>query len=104
VTFVHNGRTSPIVPPVQPSPTDLRAARRRRELNLAILDVSEERGLARTLEIACECGHPQCWETLAIEAEAFSALVAAGDPALAPRHPLPATPVAAEAPAPVAVS
>jgi hypothetical protein len=94
----------PIVRRVQPSPADVRTAQRRRDLNLAILEISKERGLARALEIACECGHPQCWETLPINAQVFHALVAAGRAAVAPRHPLVDTAVVAAASARVAVS
>jgi hypothetical protein len=71
---------------VQPSPADRRAAQRRRELNLAIVAISTERGLVRPIALACECGHPQCMETLPLEPAAFEALLAQGQSVLAPLH------------------
>jgi hypothetical protein len=68
------------------TPADRRAAQRRRELNLTIAAIAKERGLARALAIACECGGPQCFETITLEGAAFDALLARGEQALAPAH------------------
>jgi hypothetical protein len=86
------------------SPADRRAAQRRRQLNLTILEISRERGLARPLEIACECGHPQCWEIFPLDRAAFGALLASGRDALAPLHHLRETREPAGAPRLVAAA
>ncbi len=69
-----------------PSLTDRRAAGRRRELNLTIAAIAAQHALTRPLGLACECGHADCWETVAIGGSAFAALQARGEPVIAEEH------------------
>jgi hypothetical protein len=53
---------------------------------MTIAAIAKERGLARALAIACECGGPQCFETITLDSAAFDALLARGEQALSPVH------------------
>jgi hypothetical protein len=68
------------------SAADRRAAQRRRELNLMIASISEQNRVTRPLGLACECGSPDCLESLPISAPEFAALQSLGEPVLAPAH------------------
>jgi hypothetical protein len=68
------------------SPANNRAAERRRALNVTMAEIAREHGLERPLELACECGQPQCWETYALAGDEYDALLQAGLAVLAPGH------------------
>jgi hypothetical protein len=58
-----------------------------REVNENIAELGERFGLQEeTLELICECGEPDCGERLAIPAEEYERLRAAGYRVVAPGH------------------